>query len=82
MTPREQAKEIYEEYAETIPGKTYGVILERDWVAAKACAILHCQGIIEVYKDILKDDGGYPDRGYYKAQKQFWKDVLNEINNL
>jgi hypothetical protein len=42
----QMAKELIEEFAETVPPRIYGQLMERDWVAAKRCAILCCQKII------------------------------------
>jgi hypothetical protein len=36
MTTEQKAKELIEGFAEAIPGITWGVLLERDWVSAKA----------------------------------------------
>ena len=53
-------------------GKDY---LNMSYEAAKACAILHCQGIIDEFPQ------GY-NGNFEEKRKQFWKDVLNEMNKL
>ena len=51
---------------------------------AKACAILHCQGIIDELPDTIC--GYIPEGGTAMEldnyRKYFWKDVLNEINKI
>jgi hypothetical protein len=40
QTAVEQAKELVEHYAETIEPIEFGIILERNWISAKQCALI------------------------------------------
>jgi len=83
MTPETKAKEIFDKYRNELSWleKDYPLDLYRDY---KACAILHCQGIIDELPDTIC--GYMPEGGTAMEldnyRKYFWKDVLNEINNL
>lgn len=69
MTPSEKAEQIVLKYSElitTYPNKRL----------SQACAIIHCQGIVEVLR---KKDTALT---YLEKEIQFWEQVLNEINKL
>ncbi len=72
MNPREKAVEIVGKYYEEIK---YAIDQRENIISnnAKACAILHCQGIIEVLGDV----------GVYSFAdpkvSEYWEQVLNEI---
>ncbi len=91
MTPKEAAEQIVLKYGElitTYPNKRL----------SKSCAILHCQGIIDELDMMHKPeyvtfitkypDANYPEEGNGAetedgyGRKEFWEQVLNEINKL
>lgn len=70
MTPTEtKANELIEHFAETIPAIEYGVLLERNCIAAKQCAIICVKEIIEAL----------PDQPSVGNSLEFWNDVLNNL---
>jgi hypothetical protein len=58
MTPKEKARELVENYAETIKPIEFGVILERDWKSAKQCALIAVDEILKEHypQDIKRCD--------------------------
>ncbi len=79
MTPKEAAEQIIDKYFNEV--LNYEV--EYGYILAKACAIIHCQGIIDELPDeIIEHEGGYDFSFIPNKRKQFWKDVLNEIEKL
>jgi stalled ribosome rescue protein Dom34 len=72
MTPKEAAEQIVDKYFKEV--LHYEV--EYGHKLAQACAILHCQGIIEVLR---KKDTALT---YLEKEIQYWEQVLNEINKL
>jgi hypothetical protein len=76
MTPKEKVKELIEGFAEAIPGITWGVLLERDWVSAKACARICVEEILneQVGSDYLTPEA-------YNLQKEYWNEVLTHLKH-
>jgi hypothetical protein len=75
MTPKEKAKELVENYAETIKPIEFGVILERDWKSAKQCALIAVD---------LRLDGDFifTSIEYGEESLEYWQEVKQEIERL
>ncbi len=77
--PQSTAQEIIEKYKEISCGHEHG---EYDFYwsdelqlqNAKSCAIIHVNGIIESQPPSCNECGG--------GDKQFWEEVLNEIQSV
>jgi hypothetical protein len=75
MTPKEKAKDLVENYAETIKPIEFGVILERDWKSAKQCALIAVDELIaDNDKNEIIVNGG--------LNKTYWQEVKTEIQKL
>ncbi len=69
MTAKEKAKDLVENYAETIKPIEFGVILERDWKSAKQCALI----AVEFAKENPLNTDGY---------NKYLQEVKQEIEKL
>jgi hypothetical protein len=77
MTPKEKAKELYDAYE-----KIFIDANADSWgKEATACAILHCQGIIDEINVI--GESNYAGICQWKSNGiNYWEQVLNEIQSL
>ncbi len=80
MTPTETAKEIFDKYHDTI--QDYMIPFRITDSRAKACAIIHVNGIIDEYEKEIIPDAIKFDAPIWERQKESWKQVLTEINKL
>jgi hypothetical protein len=71
MTPKQKAKDLVENYAETIKPIEFGVILERDWKSAKQCALIAVDEILLIFN-------GYA----WSPTRDYWQKVKTEIEKL
>ena len=76
MTPKEKSKELIESFAETIPPKFFGQLMERDWETANKCALIAAQEILSVLGSI--NDSPYTTL----KERQFYTKVKIEIKKL
>jgi hypothetical protein len=72
MNPQEKAKELIEYFAETVPHKEFGEIMERDWLTAKKCALITATEVINEFPV------GHTGSFEQKRQK-YWKEVKDII---
>ena len=90
MTPAGQAKEIIGKYKKQldieIDFSPYYIKKHPEWEnrnvkSAKQCAIIHVQGIIDA-EPLMPLTSRYHETISYRVDeaKQFWQQVLNEIN--
>lgn len=77
MTPKEKAKELIESFAETIPAKIFGVLMERDWQTAKQCALMAADYLI---KYLPSSDGNPPNLQENEYDREWWMKVKEEID--
>lgn len=70
LTPKEKAKELIEHFAEIVPPKTYGVIMERDWKTAKKCALIAVDEIMVLVREICKAFDVEPDDYWVKVKEE------------
>jgi hypothetical protein len=73
MTPKQKAKDLVENYAETIKPIEFGVILEIDWKSAKQCALIAVDEIINSRPAITDSQIEY---------QNYWQEVKSEIEKL
>lgn len=79
QTAVEQAKELVEHYAETIEPIEFGIILERNWISAKQCALIAVDLAINVVKRYeTKKDRLLIDN----INLLYWQEVKQEIENF
>ena len=79
MTPdyKQAAQDIIDKYKLPI-GEYYNSLREDQ---AKACAILHCNGIIEEYEESIIPSCAPYDEKMWERKIDYWKNIITEIEN-
>jgi hypothetical protein len=97
MTPKEQAEQIVGKYREKMLSPTLceycfecedkngdPTPCKAKTTAAKSCAILHCQGIIDesnyIARPELQDEEW--KKKILKERQEYWQNIISEIQSL
>ncbi len=78
MTPKEKAKDLIATFAEALPHKSFGVIIERDWETAKQCAMIAINERIEEMHSLLPQIGD----SWEVKKVEYLNKVRNEIEKF
>lgn len=71
-SPQQQALMLIEKYAEEIPHKEFGQLMERDWSTAKQCALIDIENQISLMDELQ------PHLSSLKASK-FWNEKYYQL---